>query len=220
MSASKAHEWGIPVFISTFIFRAVAHESDIPLWKLLSKITLTTSMYSMHFAEVKNLFLCVTDHQRLNVRELFMDRDSEGEPDASDDDSDSSFAPEEENSDSDGSDADRPSCLYLLSVFLYTHSKPSTPETYLGRGKHSFSIYLAGIVLRLITTHDLKATSVTVPMEKQQATTLPSASLYLSLLAEVDSLSVLSFLEGQPAQQQHDAGTKRLVRKCLQSTQQ
>ena len=76
-------------------------------------------MYSMHFAEVKNLFLCVTDHQRLTVRELFMDRDSEEEPDASDDDSDSSFAPEEENSDSDGSDADRPSCLYLLSVFLY-----------------------------------------------------------------------------------------------------
>ena len=48
-------------------------------------------MYSMHFAEVKNLFLCVTDHQRLTVRELFMDRDSEEEPDASDDDSDSSF---------------------------------------------------------------------------------------------------------------------------------
>ena len=64
----------------------------------------------------------MTDHQRLTVTELFMDRDSEEEPDESDDDSDSSFVPEtvpeEEKSDSDGGDADRPSCLYLLSVFL------------------------------------------------------------------------------------------------------
>ena len=87
-------------------------------------------------------------------------------------------------------------------------------------GESTLPIYLAGIVLRLITTYDLKATSMTVPREKQQAATLPSASLYLSLLAEVDCLSVLSFLEGQPAQQQHDAGTKWLVRKRLQSTQQ
>jgi len=30
-----------------------------------------------------------------------------------------------------------------------SHTKPSTPKTYLGRGKHSFSIYLVGIVLKL-----------------------------------------------------------------------
>ena len=48
-------------------------------------------MYSVRFAEVKNcvcvlgFFLCVMDHQRLTVkeviRELFMDKDSEEEPD-------------------------------------------------------------------------------------------------------------------------------------------
>ena len=79
------HEWGIPVFMGAFILGAVAHESDSPLWKLPREITLTISMYSVRFAEVKNcvcvlgFFLCVMDHQRLTVkeviRELFMDRD-------------------------------------------------------------------------------------------------------------------------------------------------
>ena len=56
------------------------------------------------------------------IREVFMDRDSEEEPDESDDDSDRRFVPEtvpkEENNDTDGGDADRP-CSYLLIFFLY-----------------------------------------------------------------------------------------------------
>ena len=67
------------------------------------------------------------DRRRLTVkevtRELFMDRDSEEEPDRSDNDSGSSFVPEtvpeEENSDSDGGNDDRPSCSYLLKKFLH-----------------------------------------------------------------------------------------------------
>ena len=87
-------------------------------------------MYSVRFAEVKNcvcvlgFFLCVMDHQRLTVkeviRELFMDRDSEEEPDRSDNDSGSSFVPEtvpeEENSDSNGDDVDRPLCMCRKGV--------------------------------------------------------------------------------------------------------
>ena len=72
------------------------------------------------------MFFFVLARQRLTfkevIRELFMDRDSQEEPDESGDDSDSfvpETVPEEENSDSDGCDADRPSCSYLLNVFLY-----------------------------------------------------------------------------------------------------
>ena len=134
VSVSTANEWGIPVFIGTFVFGAVAHESDIPLGKLPREITLTISTYTVRFAEVKHhggfwgwLFWGVMDRRRLTVkeviRELFKDRDSEEEPDGSDNDSESSFVPEtvpeEENSDSDGGDADRPSCSYLLKKFLY-----------------------------------------------------------------------------------------------------
>ena len=36
---------------------------------------------------------------------------------------------------------------YIKKNPYTTHTKPSTPKSYLGRGKHSFSIYLVGIVL-------------------------------------------------------------------------
>ena len=74
---------------------AVAHKSDIPLWKLPREIT----HYIDGQREVKNWgdFFAL-DRQRLTVkemiRELFMNRNSEEEPDESDDDSDSSFVPE------------------------------------------------------------------------------------------------------------------------------
>ena len=57
VSVSTDHKCGIPIFISTFAFRVVAHKSDIPLWKLPREITPAISMYSMCFAEVKNRFV-------------------------------------------------------------------------------------------------------------------------------------------------------------------
>ena len=71
---------GTPLLLVLLFLRAVAHKSDIPSRKLPKEITLTILMYSMHFAEVKNLlFSLVMDLRRLTIKEVirepFMDRD-------------------------------------------------------------------------------------------------------------------------------------------------
>ena len=99
ISSSTAHKQGIPVFIGTFIFGAVTNKSDIPLWKLPREITLSLTIltYSMRFAEViffSLVFLMMAREVKEVITELFMDRDSEEEPDENDNDFDSSFVPE------------------------------------------------------------------------------------------------------------------------------
>ena len=67
------HEWGIPVFIGTLSFGAVAHESNIPLWKLPREITHYINVQRAFCRKEKSYVFCcclffVMDRRRLSKK--------------------------------------------------------------------------------------------------------------------------------------------------------